>query len=378
MKCGIKYKTNCETKCGIKYRTKRRTNSGTLSANNGQTLPVFVRIRKWMLLCLLPLLTSCERRELTYYNTAEITLTVDWSQSGLDNAEEAAHGATAIFYPVDGGEPQTFLLGNYSQETVRLQQGVYNIIVFNRSFTDFSNIAFRGGDKYETLEAYNKKTETRIAGKKDVRTVIAPPEKLAAATVADFAVTQDMLGNYTRTTTGKAAYPATANDESHALHLIPQKRTSEVVTLIRVEGLNNIRSAVCRLDGISESVFLATGEVSAQGISQEFALTNPVFDENSSRNGTLTGTFNVFGINFSQNHQLHLEAQLVDGETVFTGDYDNVQVTEKDNGEGVVTIYVEAATDKIPDVEPDSKSGSGFDVDVDGWGDEVNTDVPLQ
>lgn len=124
-------------------------------------------------------------------------------------------------------------------------------------------------------------------------------------------------------------------------------------------------------------MFLATGEVSAQGISQEFALTNPVFDENSSRNGTLTGTFNVFGINFSQNHQLHLEAQLVDGETVFTGDYDNVQVTEKDNGEGVVTIYVEAATDKIPDVEPDSKSGSGFDVDVDGWGDEVNTDVPL-
>ena len=103
-----------------------------------------------------------------------------------------------------------------------------------------------------------------------------------------------------------------------------------------------------------------------------------MFDENSSRNGTLAGTFNVFGIDLSQSHQLHIEAQLIDGKTFFTGDYDNVQVTEKDNGEGIVTIYVEATTDRIPDVEPDGTSGSGFDVDVDGWGNEVDTDVPLQ
>lgn len=295
---------------------RRGMRCGKILINNGQTVPAFIRMRKWMFLYLLFLLAGCERRELTYYNTAEIILTVDWSQSGLNNSEEAAYGASAIFYPVDGGESKIFLLGNYSQETVRLQQGVYNVIVFNRSFTDFSNIAFRGGDRYETLEAYNKKTETQTAGKKGVHTVIAPPEKLAAATVTDFAVTQDMLGNYTRTTTtGKAAYQTAADDENHTLHLIPQKRTSEVVTLIRVKGLNNIRSAVCRLDGISESVFLATGEVSAQSISQEFALTNPVFDENSSRNGTLTGTFNVFGIDLSQSHQLHIEAQLIDGKT---------------------------------------------------------------
>ena len=97
---------------------------------------------KWILLCLLLLLVGCERRDLTYYETAEITLTVDWSQSGLDNIDEAAHGATAIFYPIDGGDPKIFLMGNYSEETVRLQQGVYNVILFNRSFTDFSNISF--------------------------------------------------------------------------------------------------------------------------------------------------------------------------------------------------------------------------------------------
>ena len=331
-----------------------------------------------MLLCLLFLLESCDRRELTYYDEAEIALTVDWSQSSLSDEEGAARGATAVFYPTDGGKPQIFLMGNYSQESVRLPEGVYNVILFNRSFTDFSNIGFRGNGGYETLEAYNKRMETRTDGNGETRTVTGSPEKLASAAVEGFTVTEDMLGNYSQTTYGKSTFSATEGDGRCTLHLVPEKRTSEVIAVIRVEGLNNIRSATCRLDGISESVFLATGRVSGQTVSQEFPLSHPVYDEGSPFNGTLTGTFNVFGIDISDTHRLHLEAKLVDGKTVFTGDYDNVKVTEKDNGEGIITIYVEATTDKIPDVEPEGGGNSGFDVDVGGWGDEVNTDVPIE
>lgn len=331
-----------------------------------------------LFICALVTFSGCDRRELTYYESAEITLTVDWSQSGLDDEEGAAHGATAVFYPTDGGEPKIFLMGNYSQEAVRLPEGVYDVIVFNRSFTDFSNIAFRGNDGYETLEAYNKKIETRTDGETDTRTITGSPEKLASATMEDFTVTEDMLGNYSQTTSGKSAYSVESGDDRCTLHLVPEKRTSEVIAVIRVEGLNNVRSAICRLDGISESIFLATGKASGQSVAQEFPLSHPVFDEGSPFNGTLTGTFNVFGIDFTQSHRLHLEAQLVDGKTVFEGDYDNVRVTEKDNGEGVITIYVEATTDKIPDVKPEGGSNSGFDVDVDGWGDEVDTDIPIE
>ena len=331
-----------------------------------------------LFICALVTFSGCDRRELTYYESAEITLTVDWSQSGLDDEEGAAHGATAVFYPTDGGEPKIFLMGNYSQEAVRLPEGVYDVIVFNRSFTDFSNIAFRGNEGYETLEAYSKNIETRADGKNGTRTVTGSPEKLASVAVKGFTVTEDMLGNYSQTTYGKSAYSATVEDDRCALHLVPEKRTREVVAVIRVEGLNNIRSATCRLDGIAESVFLATGRGSGQTASQEFPLSHPVFDEGSPFNGTLTSTFNVFGVDFSESHHLHLEARLVDGKTVFTGDYDNVKVTEKDNGEGIITIYVEATTDKIPDVKPEGGSGSGFDVDVDGWGDDVNTDVPIE
>ena len=61
----------------------------------------FTCIHLWILLCLLLFLAGCERRELTYYDAAEITLTADWSQSGMDNKDEAARGATAIFYPTN-------------------------------------------------------------------------------------------------------------------------------------------------------------------------------------------------------------------------------------------------------------------------------------
>lgn len=53
---------------------------------------------------------ACERRELTYYEVAEISLSADWSLSGLDS-KEADFGATALFYPQTGGEPKVFRFG---------------------------------------------------------------------------------------------------------------------------------------------------------------------------------------------------------------------------------------------------------------------------
>lgn len=50
------------------------------------------------------LFSGCDRRELTYSDEAEITLTADWSKAGLSE-QEAQYGATAVFYPTDGSTP---------------------------------------------------------------------------------------------------------------------------------------------------------------------------------------------------------------------------------------------------------------------------------
>lgn len=340
---------------------------------------LFTRLLVTFSPCLLFTLTSCDRRELTYYEVSEITLTADWSQSGLDE-KEVNYGATAVFYPHGGGEPKVFLLGDRSGDVIRLPEGVYDALLFNRSFNDFSNIAFRGNGGYRTLEAYARKMETRQDG--STRTIASSPDELAVATLEGFTVTEDMLGNYSHTTYGRAgtrpATGTTAEGGPFTICFTPRKLTREVVAVLHVEGLNNVRSVTCRLDGVAESVFLATGEASANTVTQEFTPSDPQFTPGSPFDGTITGTFEVFGFDTQSGHSLHIDALLVDGKTHFTENYDRVKVTETDNGEGTFILRVEVSTSKVPDVKPEGGSGSGFDVDVDGWGDDVKTDIPIE
>ena len=329
-------------------------------------------------------LCSCERRDLTYYEVSEITLTADWSRAGLGE-EEKDYGATVIFYPQDGSEPKVFLMGERTGDVVRLPEGTYRIVLFNRSFDDFSNLSFRGREGYETLEAHARKVDTRMdgTGRTETRTIVGPPDALAAATIEGFTVTEDMLGNYSHTDYGRSGKSrmtekSGVGEDRYALHFIPKKLTREVIAKIHIKGLNNVRSATCRLDGVAESVFLASGKISPQTVTQEFRLADPQFDEGSPFDGIMTSTFEVFGIRLCDHCSLHLEALLADGKTVFTSDYTDAKVSELENGDGTISVYVELATDKIPDVKPEGGSGSGFDVDVDGWGDEVTTEVPIE
>ena len=98
-------------------------------------------MKNTVLLLLLPLaLASCQRRELTYYTEAEISVTADWSRAGQE--EESRYGATLILYPQDGGAPRVALMGDRTRSTVQLPEGRYDALLFNRSFDDFGTVAF--------------------------------------------------------------------------------------------------------------------------------------------------------------------------------------------------------------------------------------------
>lgn len=327
-----------------------------------------------LLICLF--LAGCERRELTYYKGSEITIYADWSRSGLDE-EEQLYGATLLFYPQEGGEPKKVLMGTRSYGTVRLPVGIYNVLIFNRSFYDFSHIAFRGNERYDLLEAYANQIETRMdeSTRTQTRVIVNSPDGLAVDVVEGFEVTEDMLGNYNDAADGRTT-PSGLSDR-FTLRLSPRKLTREMIATFHVEGLNNIRSVTCRLDGVAESVFLSTGKLSEHTVTQEFHPATLEYSPGSPFDGMLTGKFDVFGFDSSLPHHLRLEALLADGKTTYTEDFDHVTVTEKDNGEGVIILHIEVTTKKIPDVKPEGGSDSGFDADVDGWGDDVNTDVPI-
>ena len=315
-------------------------------------------------------LTSCERRELTYYNESEITLTADWSKADLD--EESGYGATAIFYPQDGGYPKVVLMGDRTQATVRLGRGMYDVILFNRSFEDFSTIAFCSKDAFETLEAYVRKVETRV----DTRVIVSSPEKLATAVVRGFEVTENMLGNYAPA--ASRANTATCPEGAYKLYLEPVSLTQMAVTKLNIRGIHNVRQARCILNGIPLSVFLCDGHSGDASGRQEFAVGDPEFNDGSFTDGTLTGKLNIFGIGTGNVHNVELKTLLVDGQTVVNQELTDVTVEEKKGEGNTYILYIEASgLDPMPDVKPEGGGDSGFDADVEGWGEEKVEEIPV-
>lgn len=325
------------------------------------------------LLCLLSLFSGCDRRELTYYLESEIELYVDWSHSGLDREEED-YGATAIFYPQDGSEPKVILMGNRRRETIRLPEGRYNVLLFNRSFTDFGSLAFRG-ETYEKFEAYARRVETRIdeVSRTSTRVIVSSPEKLAAAAFEGFEVTEDMLGNYSDVAVGRNVVD-TDDADAFTLRLLPEALTQEIHVQIHVKGLNNVRNMTCTLTDVSESVILSTGESSGTTVSQQFSLSDATFTDGSPFDGVMTGVFNTFGFDVDAPRQLALKALLVDGMTVVEESFD-VTARQLADENGTITIYIEVTASPIPDVKPEGGSDSGFDVEVGEWGKEEDVDI---
>lgn len=312
-----------------------------------------------ILLCILPLLAACERRDITYSVNAEFAVRADWSFA--DQEEEKDYGATIIFYPHDGTAPHTVLMGDRTQTTVSLPTGHYSVLLFNRSFNDFSGIAFRGMESYHTLEAYAKKEEARSSS----RVIVECPEKLATAQVEDFEVTAGMVNNAR----------STPSADMPALHLTPRPMTRQIEVQIYAEGLNNIKEARCTLSGIPVSIVLFSGELSQETATHEFELGNPVYLPGSTTDGTLSGTLNVFGFNPELPHEMQITALLKDNETIISQMLGKVQVSEDADDKGVIKLRIDAA---VPEPIPDVKvGGSGLDVEVGDWGNEENSDIEL-
>lgn len=321
--------------------------------------------------------TSCDRRELTYYMEAEIEIRADWSGAGLD-AGEAGNGATVIFYPKNGGMPKKVLMGDRTYGKARLTAGQYDVIVFNRSFEDFGSLAFRG-DYYSELEAYARHLETRMDPDTRVvtRVIVSSPEKLAVDRMEGFTVTEDMLGNFSPSSPLRNRSALTSDETGNcALAFSPQCLTREVKVQVNVTGLNNIRSAVGTLTGVAESINLSTGKVSTETVTQQFALDELEFTSGSPYNGTLTGHFNTFGFETEIPRQLLLNALLVDGKTVVENKFDII-AHELEEEDGTLVLYIEVTAPTIPDVKPEGGSDSGFDADVEDWGDEKESELPL-
>ena len=68
-------------------------------------------------------LAGCSKETMIgeYVDRCAVRLDIDWGPCGID-----PDGMTALFYPVDGGEPSRFLTNTVTGDEVRLRKGIYN------------------------------------------------------------------------------------------------------------------------------------------------------------------------------------------------------------------------------------------------------------
>lgn len=343
----------------------------------------------YVLLSLCLNFSSCDRRDITYYMESEITVHADWSRSCLPD-EESGHGATTWFFSQTAGiENKPLLMGDRTIEDIRLPEGVYHAVIFNRSTTGFGNISFRG-DTYDTFEAYARQVETRTDPETRVttRVIVSTPEELAADVREGYEITEAMLGNYgtqeyqnsrnTRQAGGSGGNTrAEETDlERYVVRFTPLKLTQRVRVCAVMPGVNNVRSAVGTLDGVSEGVYLSTGQPTPGTVTQQFVMGDIKYNEGSPFDGTLSGEFNVFGFERGAPHKLTLKILLVDNETIVEQAFDVTarEVTEED---GTLTLYIEITSERLPDVKPEGDPDSGFDANVDEWGDPIESELPV-
>ncbi len=332
-------------------------------------------------------ISSC-RRELCYdYRPfTDVSLEVDWSEFS-----ETPSGMTAMFYPVDGGEPTVYSTHDIHRTDIPLRTGVYNVLLFNQRPTEFIYLGFRGMDRYETAEVYALELDSKTwYSKSEVETVASEPEPFAVASYENFEVTEEMKAARELQRTMKSGLVGTPD-----LLLTPKAITSRCLVTINVQGVYNLRSARGSITGMSEGMSLNNLVATASEVTHLLERWQCLDDDSNPVNGLLKTeymTFGVPGMKLSKadeiwdDARLKLSVLLVDNSTILDYEFsvkDHITLSDE-TGEMVLRIDIEKspvdpddAPVILPDVKPAGGDSSGFDAEMDSWGDEVTVNVQM-
>ncbi len=347
-------------------------------------------MRKLLLyvICFCLVAISCERRELTYNYSpyCEVVINVDW-----ENMSKTPNGMTVICYPESGAAPITKVNGdNVKQETLLLPAGVYNIVVFNRQVSDFDYVGFRGMDKFETAEVHSLSTTSKWAVSKAESELVTEPDEVGVATYLDVEIKQECIEKSTELYKKEGKHIV-----AHTLDLTPVVVVKKTRVNVRVKGIHNLRSTRATLFGMSEGYNFSTQmsvPINVTHVLEQWKIEEYEYGEEYGGTNTEFISFGVpnyatptrAGANGDWNGSIDLSMLLVDNKTVMN--FKNIPLKDKltyeeETGKLTTTIRIDVGYDDtvpdLPDVKPEGGTESGLDADIDSWGDEDVTTVPI-
>lgn len=327
------------------------------------------------LIGLLLLLSGCDtRREILDDESVWVRVNLDWK-----NADARPNGATVWFFPHRADLKPVALRTHETTDSIRLRMDNYSVLVFNETEKDHGGMHFRGIDRYETFEAYSvpvlqRNTPVVVDGE----TLVSAPDPLLVDQQDNLDITMNMIHA----------------DQRPLLKFAPQPKLYTLQLSVYIHGLDNVlpTASSATLSGLSGGLLLTGGDYSPERVTQQFAFNRLAWDPGSYQKGTLYARFLLFGIDgmtvrqgVANNNKLKLYLKLRDGST-FTLERNVGDLISRGSGsELALELHVGLGTsDKdpiivVPDV-PDKDPGadSGFDADVDDWGDEVIIEIPVQ
>ena len=222
---------------------------------------------RFLVILLLMSTISCSRRPLeeTFLHSALIPVKFDWTYSYLnpDIDNENLYNASVWLYsksgtPFAGKSYMEFSLPTSSGGEIEVPIGVYRVLAFNNSIRSFSsNCGFRGTDNYDTFEYYLH-TSTREDGSEGV----LEPDLLCVWRSEYFEVTADMvsLSRSSESLITEDRRSAARAGLNQLEDISPVRLTCNVDISVYANRINNSKSAIGIINGMSQSINLWSGK----------------------------------------------------------------------------------------------------------------------
>lgn len=349
-------------------------------------------------------------KDLCFYHphTAPVKVNVDWNH--FRHLEKPTGMTSYVWADNSDQKIARFVSHNLNYITLDLLEGYYHAFVFNQSESEYSTIEFHNLDDFYKAEARVIEVKSSwYSTKLPESKVGAEPEWLAIDCVQNIEVSEEMVAK------AEAEYLATLPEaqrqqkynekntkaptktQNEVGPLVPTSIIKNVDIFIHLENLPYLRSALGALEDMAEGCYISTRTPTENLVTHTIGSWEVIYHTTESGSvdmmkGALKATLSTFGLPAGhsgkpEDNNLYIKLLLVDNETILEHDFpigdiladlNDYNGTQLDgNGKPIwpeIHVYF---PEPLPEVEPVGGGNGGFDVGVDGWGDDIVTILPL-
>ncbi len=267
-------------------------------------------MRSLIIATIILLTAGCTRRPLSDYGcsgsaaeTMEVFVSVDWSLSGFDLDEDYVHRVAFRFFPTDGSAVfERYLEDDVTSGVIEVPVGEYSVVVYNESIYDTywqESIIFEDVDSFdlfaaEIVERPSDAFDFYTPAEEEILSMQAL--QLASGSVEEFVVSEEM-------------------SSSNALNPISLRRLTCPTTIeVDVENLSSAYSVHVSLTGLSQRVFMASGDTDNVTITHIDELTERSWHDSTQQHGIISESLLTFSTPPTDTlHILTLGVILIDG-----------------------------------------------------------------